>query len=186
MGIKKYLKDYKTILSVDEKGEQIRTYEYQGDYFKLPFSAAQMRKFKTIFLLALAGGIIAHIIAGFVNNPGMRNFYVVIPYVLTFLPMFNLLRSGIRLPVEERKYRREEIGVTYERFSNHSLVLLIALGVCLAGEVIYLLLFSDGSPAISEYNFLVAEIAALAMSLIIFFNVKKIVITRASNDEKQT
>lgn len=185
MGIKKYLKDYETILSVNEEGEQIRTYQYQGDYFKLPFSASQMQKFKTTFLLALAGIIIVHIAAGFMNNPGTRNFYVVIPYVLAFLPMFNLLRSGVRLPVEERKYRREEIGVTYERFSNHSLVLVIALAVCLAGEVVYLLFFSEGSPAISEYNFLAAVIAALAMSLIIFFNVKKVVITRASDDEKQ-
>jgi len=55
--------------------------------------------------------------------------------------------------VEERKYRREEIGVTYERFSNHSLILLITLGVCLAGEVIFLLFFSKGSPALSEYYF---------------------------------
>ncbi len=186
MGIKKYIKDYKTTLSVNENGEQIRTYEYQGDYFRLPFGAGQMRKFKNIFLLALAGIILAHFAAGFVNNPGMRNFYVVIPYVLTFLPIFNLLRSGVRLPVEERKYRREEIGVTYERFSNHSLILLITLGVCLAGEVAYLLFFSDGSPAISEYNFLAAMIGALALALIIYFNGKKVVITRASDDEEQT
>ena len=186
MGIRKYIKDYKTILSVNEEGEQIRTYEYQGDYFRLPFGVDQMRKFKYIFLLALAGIIITHVIGGFVNNPGMRNFYVVIPYVLAFLPIFNLLRSGVRLPVEERIYRREEIGVTYERFSNHSLVLLIALGVCLAGEVVFLLLFSDGSPAISEYNFLAAEITATALASIIYLNVRKIVITKASDGEKQT
>ena len=183
--MKKYVNDYKTVLSVNEKGEQIRTYEYQGDYFKLPFSTTQMQKLKRIFLFTLAGIVLAHIAGGIVNNPGMRQFYVAIPYVFTLLPIFNLLRSGIRLPVAERKYRREEIGVTYERFNNHSLILLIFLGVCLAGEVVYLLFFSDGSPAISEYNFLAAEIAALAMSLIIFFNVKKVVIIKATEDEKQ-
>lgn len=184
MGMKKYVKDYKTILSVNEKGEQIRTYEYQGDYFKLPFSAARMQKYKLTFLLTLAGIILAHITGGMMNNPGMRQFYVAIPYVLVYLPIFNLLRSGIRLPVEERKYRREEIGVTYERFSNHSLILLIMLGISLAGEVVFLLFFYKGSPAISEYNFLAAEIAALALSLIIYSNTNKITITRASNDEK--
>ena len=184
--MRKYVKDYKTILSVNEDGKQIRTYEYQGDYFKLPFSNAQMQKFKIIFLLVLLGILVAHIAGGFMNNAGMRQFYVAIPFVLTFLPIFNLLRSGFRLPVEERKYRREEIGVTYERFSNHSLILLITLGVCLAGEVVFLLFFSKGSPALSEYYFLALELAALALSLLIFFNIKKIVITRAPEDEKTT
>jgi hypothetical protein len=184
MGMRKYVKDYKTILSVNENGKQIRTYEYQGDYFKLPFSNAQMQKFKIIFLLVLFGVLAAHIAGGFMNNAGMRQFYVAIPFVLTFLPIFNLLRSGVRLPVEERKYRREEIGVTYERFSNHSLILLITLGVCLAGEVIFLLFFSKGSPALSEYYFLAVELTALALSLLIFFNIKKIVITRVPEEEK--
>lgn len=186
MGMKKYIKDYKTILSVNEKGEQIRTYEYQGDYFKLPFSAAQMQKFKKIFLLTLAGIILLHIAGGVFNNPGMRQFYVAIPYIMVFLPLFNLLRSGLRLPVEERKYRREEIGVTYERFSNHSLILLIFLGICLAGEVVFLLFFSGGSPEVSEYYFLAAELAALALSLIIYSKVKKVVITKAPDGERQT
>jgi len=155
-------------------------------YFKLPFSAAQMQKFKIIFLLTLAGVIIAHIAGGVLNNPGMRQFYVAIPFVLVFLPLFNLFRSGLRLPVEERKYRREEIGVTYERFSNHSLILLIFLGACLAGEGVFLLFFSGGSPEASEYYFLAAELAALALSLIIFFNSKKVVITKAPDGERQT
>jgi hypothetical protein len=185
MGMKRYIKDYKTILSVNEKGEQIRTYEYQGDYFRLPFSAAQMQKFKINFILVLAGIVLAHIAGGVMNNSGTRQFYVAIPYVLTYLPIFNLLRSGIRLPVEERKYRREEIGVTYERFNNHSLILVILLGVCLAGEVIFMLFFSEGSPAAGEFYFLAAELAALAFGLIIYFNLKKVVITRASDEEKQ-
>ncbi len=186
MGMKKYIKDYKTILTVNDKGEQIRTYEYQGDYFKLPFNASQMQKFKTIFLLTLAGIIFLHIAGGILNNPGMRQFYVAIPYIMVFLPLFNLLRSGLRLPVEERKYRREEIGVTYERFSNHSLILLIFLGACLVGEVVFLLFFSKGSPQASEYYFLAAEIAAMALSLVIHFKLKKVVITKASDDEKTT
>lgn len=185
MGMKKYINDYKTVLSVNEKGEQVRTYEYQGDYFELPFSDAQMHKLKFVFLLLLAGVIIAHIVGGFVNNSGMRQFYVAIPFTFTFLPIFNLIRSGIRLPVEKRKYRREEIGVTYERFSNHSLVLLIILGLCLAGEVVFILFNSDNLLAAREFCFLAAELAALALGLIIYFNIKKIVITRASDEEKQ-
>ena len=111
--MKKYDSDYKTILSINKKGEQVRTYEYQGDYYKLPFDSAQMRKFKKFFMLTLAGVILAHILGGVINNPGMRNFYVSIPNAFAALPIFNLFRSGIRLPIEDRKYRREEIGVTY-------------------------------------------------------------------------
>ena len=186
MGMKKYIKDYKTVLSVNEKGEQVRTYEYEGDYFKLPFDSAQMQKFKIIFLLSLAGAIFAHVAGGFVNNTGTRQFYVAIPYTLTFIPFFNLIRSGIRLPVEERKYRREEIGVTYERFDNHSLILVIMLGICLLGEVIFLFFFSDGSRTTSEFYFLAAELAALALGLVILFTMKKVIITGAPDEEKQT
>ena len=186
MGMKKYVNDYKTILTVNEKGEQIRTYEYQGDYFNLPFKATQMQKNKTTFLLTLAGIIITHIVGGFMNNAGMRQFFVAIPYAFAFLPIFNLVRSGIRLPVEERKYRREEIGVTYERFTNHSLTLMITLGACLAGEVIFLLFFSEGSLQNNEFYFLAAELAALALGLIIHINIKKVVITKASDEGKQS
>lgn len=184
MGMKKYINDYKTILTVNEKGEQKKAYEYQGEYFILPFNSSQMRKYKTLFLLLLAGITAATIAGGIVNNNGMRQFYVAIPYVLTFLPIFNLFRSGIRLPVEDRKYRREEIGVTYERFSNHSLMIVIILGVCLAGELIYMLFFSNASHIPKEIYFFAAELAALALSLVIHFNIKKVIITKAPVEEK--
>ena len=184
MGMKKYIDDYETILSLNEKGEQVRTYEYRGDFFTLPFNQSEMRKFKTFFLVLLGGVFLAHAAGGFMNNDGMRQFYVAIPYVLVFLPLFNLLRSGIRLPVEERSYQRDEIGVTYERFTNHSLFLLIALGLCLVGEVLFLLLYAGGQPTKFEYNFLAVELAALALGLVIYLTLKKIVITKASDEEK--
>ncbi|MBP7197268.1 MAG: hypothetical protein KBA05_07660 [Anaerolineaceae bacterium] len=182
--MKKYDSDYKTILSINKKGEQVRTYEYQGDYYKLPFDSAQMRKFKILFMLTLAGVILAHILGGVINNPGMRNFYVAIPYAFAALPIFNLFRSGIRLPIEDRKYRREEIGVTYERFTNHSLFLLIALGACILGEVVYLVFFSKGGAGANETYFLAAESAALALGLVIYISLKKVVITKVPEEEK--
>ncbi len=184
--MKKYDSDYKTILSINEKGEQVRTYEYQGDYYKLPFDSAQMRKFKKFFMLTLAGVILVHILGGVINNPGMRNFYVAIPYAFAALPIFNLFRSGIRLPIEDRKYRREEISVTYERFTNHSLFLLIALGVCILGEVVYLVFFSKGGAVASEAYFLVAECAAIALGLVIYISLKKVVINKVPEEEKTT
>lgn len=182
MSMRKYVNDYETILSVNEKGEQIRTYEYRGDYFNLPFSQPEMRKLKITFLVLLAGTILAHIVSGLLNNDGMRRFYVALPYALVFLPLFNLLRSGIRLPVEERNYRRDEIGVTYERFTNHSLILLITLGLCLLGEMVYLLFFNGKKPVQLEFIFLAVELTALALGFISYERLKKVVITKASDE----
>ena len=184
MGMKKYLDDYKTVVSFDEKGKQVRTYLYKGELFRMPFTASVMRKFKTIFLLMLAGAFGAHLAGGFLNNDGMRKIYVVLPYVLGFLPLFNLLRSGSRLPVEERSYRRDEIGVSYERFTNHSLFLLVAVGLCLIGEIVYLLFSAKGQIDAAEYLFLALEIIALGLGLGIFINLKRIIITKASDEEK--
>jgi hypothetical protein len=40
----------------------------------------------------------------------MYTFYVVLPYVISFLPMYYIGAGILHLPKEKRMYRRDEVG----------------------------------------------------------------------------
>jgi hypothetical protein len=74
----------------------------------------------------------------------------------------------LRLPKKKRKYRRDEIGLSFGRLKNACNILLIFLGIGILGEITFLLFFSTGDQRLMEYVYLALEApAAMVVYLLI-------------------
>lgn len=163
----KYSEDYELVHTIDDSGRQRTHAEYRGDYYEVSLAESELRPFKRKTLLLLVVAIGLHVAAGFLNNQGMYQFYVVLPYAVGFFPLFNLFQAVLRIPVNKRPLRREEVELSFTRVRSSANTLLLILGVVLVGDVLYLVVFSAPSDRVIDLFFLVSEsISAGAIYLI--------------------
>ena len=165
--MKKYSEDYALEEVTDKNGKTKEVAVYRGDYFEVSLDEQGVPRFKKICLAIIALIAFWHIGSGFVGNPGMYQFYVALPYVLAFFPMVYLAAGIINLPREKRKYRRDEIGLSYDRIKTTSIILLVALGAGVVGEIAYILFGSVDKANVLELFYLSLEMMAAAGDFIL-------------------
>jgi len=160
--MKRYADDYETVITTDDKGEEKKIVEYHGAYFEFALDEKGIAHFRRNSFLVLAAILGLHISGGFVDNRGMYQLYVALPYVLAFFPLLYMAAGILRLPKEKRMFRRDEIGLSFGRMKTSSIILLIFLGIGLLGEIAFLLFLSDGNQRMLEYLYLALEVFATA------------------------
>jgi len=160
--MKKYAGDYETVVTKDDKGYEKQIAVYHGDYFELALDKEGIVHFRKYCVLLLAAIVVMHISGGFVGNRGMYQFYIALPYVIAFYPLLYLAAGILRLPKEKRKYRREEIGLSFDRMKTASIILMIFLGIGVLGEITFLLFVSVGDQSVLEFLYLSLEALAAA------------------------
>ena len=153
----KYSDDYKLVHTVDDKGRQRTHAEYNGDYYAVSLEEYELRQLKRNSLLLLVVLVALHVAAGFLNNQGMYQFYIALPYAAGFFPLFFLAESIFRLPVEKRAYKREEVEQSFVRVKSTGKTLLLFLAVVLVGEALYFVFGAAPENRILEAGFFFAE-----------------------------
>lgn len=168
MAKKRYEDDYETVITTDEKGREKKTAAYHGVYFEILLDENGIVKFKRNCLILLAVIVFSHVGGGFVGNQGMYQFYVAIPYVLSFFPLTYLAEGIFRLPKETHRLRRDEVGLSFNRIRTTGIMLLVFLGTGIIGEIAFLLFSAEKNGFALEYRYLALEaLAAAAVYFII-------------------
>lgn len=157
--MKKYADDFKVVVKEDEKGREKREAVYEGNFFDITIDEKELIKFRRISMVLLALILIIHVAGGWVANQGMYAFFVAVPYVFAFLPLYFMITGILRLPKTKRKYRRDEIGLSFKRVKKASAVLFILLCLGVAGEIVYLIWFVEGDTTL-EWVYLAFEAIA--------------------------
>jgi hypothetical protein len=170
---KKYADDYETIVTQDENGREKTEVVYRGEFYETSLDGKGLIRFKNICLMLLGIIVALQIGAGFINNPGMYMFYVAIPYTLAFFPLIYTAEGTFRLPREKRPYRRDEIGLSFKRIKIAGSILLGFLAAGLLGEIIFTLIFAQGSH-LDEYAYLALELAAVTASLFLQYFARQV------------
>ncbi|MDY6873568.1 MAG: hypothetical protein SVR81_06335 [Chloroflexota bacterium] len=163
--MRKYAKDYEIGTERDKKGREKKVSVYVGKFFDVSLNEVELKRFRRISMLLLGLIFLAQIAGGFVSNLGMYAFFVALPYVGTFLPIYFLAMSVFRIPRNKWNYRREEVELSFKRIKTHSMVLLILASLGLIGEVVFLIWFANGSHG-REWIYLGLEVLLVALSVI--------------------
>jgi hypothetical protein len=165
--MRKFASDYEVITVQDEQGRDKQTAVYRGPFYQLIEDELSLLEFrrKSYFLLAII--IIFHVAGGFISNEGMNQFYVVLPYVFSFFPMYYLVAGSFSLPKEKRDFRRDEVALSFDRIEKACLFLLILLCLVVVGEIVFLLGFSQDGRLL-EYLFTLLEVFAVCTAFIWF------------------
>lgn len=185
MATKRYADDYETVITTDEKGNEKKTAVYRGEYFEISLDEAGLTNFKRKCLMLLATIILLHISGGFIDNQGMYQFYVALPYVTAFFPLLYLAVAILRLPNEKRNYRRDEVGFSFDRVKTSSYILIVLMGFGILGEIVYLLAFSSGQVNSLELLYLLLEVCSAAAVYVIIILQRKILFIPIANNNKK-
>jgi hypothetical protein len=165
--MRKYAKDYKVVITEDKKGREKRTAVYQGKFYEINVEEKKLKALKLSCMILSILVISIHIGSGFVANPGMLQFYVALPYVFAFLPFYFLAAGTLRLPTEKRKFRRDEIELSFKRADTWGLILLIDLGVGVVGEIVFMIWFMDGWHTLELLYLLMVAVSAILIFILI-------------------
>lgn len=174
MSLKKFLQDYETVITTDDKGRDKRKLVYRGDYFETNLDTPGHKRFKLIVIVLTLIIIGLHIGAGFIGNPGMYMFFVALPYVAAFFPLIYLAAGAMRLPREKRRFQRDEINLSFDRMRVSVITLLVFLVIGILGEGIFLVFVAEEISAGKEALFLVLEILAAAITISLILIERKI------------
>jgi hypothetical protein len=169
---KNYKDDYETIY-INEEGKEKRLTIYRGPYFEVDLDQRGLTRFRRNNLLLLILIVILHLTAGFVNNRGMYQFYIALPYVIALLPLWNIMSAITNIPKWKDKYRRDEVEPSFDRMGAFSIWLLVCFGVILLGEILFVL-FSGSVNLGSETLFFISELIAAAAAFLIFRSQKQL------------
>ncbi len=140
--MKRYADDYEIEVVEEADGREKKIAVYRGKYYEITADEKEIvvfRKYSLILLVVIIG---LHIANGFVANWGMYQFYIALPYAISFMPIYYLASGALRVPKDKRKYRRDEIGLSFNRLKKASVALLIILGIGAVGEVVFLIWFA--------------------------------------------
>ncbi len=180
--MRKYAKDYENAVETDEFGFERKVVVYIGNYYEVNLDEADLKKYHGYCLFLVGLMIVGQLAAGFIANRAMYTFYVAIPYVLTFLPLYFLIDSTLRLPQEKRKFERGEVELSFIRLKNTGKFMLALVGVGIIGDIVFLIFFSQGFD-IREIIFLTVE-ALVAASVYLLMRLNKPVkVTQIASDE---
>jgi hypothetical protein len=184
MSMKKYADDYEIVVTTDEKGREIKKPVYRGDHFEVSLDENGLRQLKNRGLLLVAAIVVLQVGGGFLGNQGMNQLYISLPYAFVFLALFYLAEGVLRVPKEKRPYRRDEIGLSFDRIKTASSILMILLGVGILGEIIFLLFVSVRDQRVPEYLFLSLEVLAAAAAYFLI-RLQKPIRVQPSTDQEQ-
>lgn len=164
--MRKFVDDYEIEITEDEKGREKKVPVYRGAYYEIAADEKQIKRFKliSIFLTIVIAAL--HVAGGFVANQGMYQFYVSLPYVIAFLPLYFLTAGVFRLPNQKRLLRRDEYGLSFERMKKASISLLVILLVGVLGEIVFLIFFTSGDSSREIIYLLIEIFAAFAVYVI--------------------
>jgi hypothetical protein len=181
--MKRFADDYEIVIEEDENGKEIKKAVYRGSYFEVSLDEPGLKRFKRNSLILFGLMLAFHIGAGFVPSQGMNRFFIILPYVFTFLPLYFLITGILRVPTEKRKYRRDETELSFDRMKTPSTVLLILFCIIVIGEIIFITILSD-QPGNQEFLFLVLEVLAAVGGFMIVQYQKQIEISEIKEPQE--
>ena len=137
-----------------------------GDYYVLPFDKQQKRKADVVNIATVLVLIAIHVTAGLLNQDSSRTFWIVLPYIMVFLPLGYMFIGAVNFwgnPVKMQRVQYETGVVRIKRSCIGSMV-LIGIGAVL--DILYMILYHDTANIGRELIYLLCHVLFLAAGVI--------------------
>lgn len=164
MASRKYASDYRLESHILPDGKVESVPVYQGKYFTFIESPAQIRHLRKVLSIGSALVLLLLIPMLLDNTRLGRTIYIVLPAVFTFVPLYMLVASVLRLGHQDDPFTREQRDKTDKRIHNGCMALVVILAVSCAGCVIH---FIINGIAANEILCAVSLFGALIVSVLL-------------------
>lgn len=162
MGKRKYVSDYAIEDYEDAKGKLRSRRVYQGKYYRFRGTPEEIRKLRytIIIVCVLVAALLLPVLLW--DTSLSRTVYIVLPAVLSFVPVYLLLAAASLLDSRHEPLTREHRDKTENRIRGAVPILPAFLAVSCLGCVVQ---FIRGSFPEQELPFAICLVAALMASL---------------------
>lgn len=154
---------------------------YTGEYYKTDLLKEQEQKYKICLVLIPVIMAALFIYMGLLNNDGSRVFYVVMPYVLQFLPIAYMIISAVSF-FPKNMLTVAQYDKTYMRIRTSGTWILILALASILGEILYIVR-GYGNTLELEIIFLVCNIIISILAFITLRIHAKIKFKMVQNDK---
>ena len=161
-----YKDDYDHRPDVDKKGRFKDTFFYKGNLYILPFEEEEKKK---THLPCLSFGIlmvVSIILQGLINQTSSRTIWIVLPYMIQFLPALIYIVGTVEYMGATPRMTREQYdkGISRMRFCAIS---LIVIAICsILCDIVYMSTRAGEYELKLEILYLVCHLATIAICLL--------------------
>jgi hypothetical protein len=138
-----YKDDYSRFLRLNRKGKVVPDISYLGDYYVLPFDGKQKKRtgicnlFGAVLLLAV------QITAGLMNQDSSRTFWIVYPYLFSFLPLVYMIAGAAKYFEVPLRMQKAHYETSLLRIRRSCIGTIVLVGMSAALDLVYMLLHHD-------------------------------------------
>ena len=135
---KKYIRDYRLLETIDERGRIRSEYEYIGGDYVYILGADAVRREKRTLLAVIAVGWAAFVGALLPSAEGMRALYVALPFLFSAVPL-GMMTDALISAAKSEPLRHQQADILEKRYPPSALWTSILSGAALLGELARLL-----------------------------------------------
>ena len=140
MARKKYIKDYRLIETVDERGHIRSDYEYIGADYRYVLGAEAAGRERKLLLTLCGAGIAAFLAALLPDAAGSHTVYVMLPFLFTAVPLGIVLDTVLTAMARTEPLLHQQADMLENRYPPAALWTAILPAASLAGQLVRLLL----------------------------------------------
>lgn len=166
---KKYKDLFKVEMVETRKGLKQKVI-YTGKYYVADMPKNDERRYKLCLVIIPFLIAALFIFMGLLNNDGSRVFYVVMPYILQFLPISYMIISAVLLYINEQ-LTEMQYDKSFIRYKSSATGVLILSFAAIMGEIVFVLKGSGSTPEL-ELIFLICNII-IALSAVATLQIHK-------------
>lgn len=149
----KYRKDYETQVEIQGKKTK-RTLIYKGKYYKIDIEEQKLKKMKITYSILCCLTLLSFLFVGFQNTAGSRKFYIILPFIFTFLPIFYEIMGTIKFITNRPKMTVIEYDSSLKRVKRSTIGIMILSLSSGFGEIAFLVKNKITDVTSLEYRFL--------------------------------
>jgi hypothetical protein len=135
-----YKDDYSRFLRLNRKGRVVPDISYIGDYYVLPFDEKQKKQTGVYNLLGAGLLLAVQIVAGLLNQDSSRTFWIVYPYLFTFLPLAYMMAGAVRYLEVPLRMQKAHYETSIARIRHSCIGTMVLVGISVALDIVYMLL----------------------------------------------
>lgn len=138
MARNRYMKDYRLIEQVDERGRIHTDYEYIGERYRYVRDGRTVDRARMEARVLCAAGWLLFVGGLLPNSAAMRTIYISLPYIFAAIPLALLTETVFSAPAGDAVMERRKADRLLNRYPPAALALAVLAGVSLIGVLICL------------------------------------------------
>lgn len=163
MARKKYIRDYRLVETVDERGRIRSDYEYIGADYVYCRGADAVRRDKKAVLCAVIVGWLAFAGALLPPSAGMHAVYVALPFLFSAVPLGVLTDTLLTAARSAEPLRHQQADMLENRYPAAALWTMLLPCAALLGELVCLLLGARPRPGDAIFSLCAALTAGAGL-----------------------